>query len=352
MNMSCSFIIDLQNSTTLFPYVYLPYELVLFKFVMPWIILIGITSNSTFIWTVIRVSSLHTSTFIYLFGLACTDLFTLVGFGMSITNALLSPVRFGNTPTLQGITEILKLFSFITSTFFVTLVSLERYLAICHPLQYRLIKGTKRTIKLSLITILLSVGITSTTAVQNFGTRSVWCFVWPSDVHFNNYPREITMMTANFDLSLLYYKITTLAYVTINVLLLTSNCYMYTMILITFRRRKQNKQLQLSAELERNIHQIATMVITNGLVFFSCTSILIARMAYSALYLFGVRFLNQYQITGFERVLDFFVISNASVNPLIYFITNQSYRRALMASITTYKRKMDNTVITSISSRS
>ncbi|XP_072026851.1 kappa-type opioid receptor-like [Amphiura filiformis] len=333
MNMSCSVNLDLLNSTTLFFYVYRPYELVLFKFVIPCIILVGIISNTTFIWTVIRVSSLHTSTFMYLFGLACTDLFTLVGDGMNLANNLLnSPVRFGNIPMLRGIAAILKWFSFISSISFVTLVSLERYLAICHPLKYRLIKGTKRTIKLSLMTIVLSLGITSTIVVQNFGTPLVVCIVWPADDQFNVYPHQITTFTAIGDLSLLYYKITNIAYALFYLFLLTSTCYMYTRILITLRKRKHNKVLQLSTELERNINQIATMVITNGLVFFLCSTIIIIFMTCATLDLFGVRFLDRYQVDVLERVQDIFILVNASVNPLI-FLTNRGYRSAVSTAI-------------------
>ncbi len=127
MNTTCSSTINLQNSTIFDQYIsYQPYELVLYKFVMPCIILVGLTGNVMFIWTVIRVSSLHTSTFIYLFSLAWSDLFTLVGFGIYLTNGFLSPLRFGKGTLVKGIAETMWWLSSITSIWLVTFVSLER----------------------------------------------------------------------------------------------------------------------------------------------------------------------------------------------------------------------------------
>ncbi len=146
MNSSCSSTINLQNSSIFYQYVsYQPYELVLYKFVMPCIILVGLTGNVTFIWTVIRVSSLHASTFIYLFSLAWSDLFTLVGYGIYPINGFLNPLRFGKRTLVKGIAETISWLSFITSIWLVTFVSLEHYLALCHPIKHRLLKGTKRT---------------------------------------------------------------------------------------------------------------------------------------------------------------------------------------------------------------
>ena len=54
---------------------------------------------------------------------------------------------------MHVVAEIIRWFSFLTSMWFVTLVSLERYLAICHPMKHRLLKGTKRTIKFCLLGI-------------------------------------------------------------------------------------------------------------------------------------------------------------------------------------------------------
>ena len=103
MNSSCSFTTDLRNSLDLFNYIYQPYELVLYTFVVPCIILIGFVGNASFIWTVVRVPSLHTSPFIVLCSLAFTDLMTLIGIGMYEYNVLISPIRSAVLPIVHNV---------------------------------------------------------------------------------------------------------------------------------------------------------------------------------------------------------------------------------------------------------
>ena len=122
-----------SNVTTLLPYIHEPNEGILFV-ILSCIILVGFLGNLTFIWTVIRVPSLHTSTYIYLTSLACTDLFTLIGFAI---NEISTPMlRLENIFLLTAISDVVSWCAFTWSLCLVTLVSLERYLAICHPIRH------------------------------------------------------------------------------------------------------------------------------------------------------------------------------------------------------------------------
>ncbi len=191
MNSSCSFTTDLRNSSDLFKYIYQPYELVSYTFVVPFIILMGFVGNASFIWTVVRLSSLHTSTFIGLCFLAFADLFTLIGIGINKYNILISPIRFVGSPVVYNVGNTITWFSFFVSVGLVSLVTLERYFAICHPIKHHLIKGASRTIKLSLIIIASSLPLTGITMTPTLGTHSVLCFIWPLDEQFKDYPRQI-----------------------------------------------------------------------------------------------------------------------------------------------------------------
>ena len=341
MNTTCSSTTNLQNSTILSQYISLePYQLVLYKFVMPCIILVGLTGNVMFIWTVIRVSSLHTSTFIYLFSLAWSDLFTLVSFVIYLTNGFLNTFRLGKFSSTYIVSETIWWFSFITSKWFVTLVSLERYLAICHPIKYRQFKGTKRAIKGSLLSVVLTLVISSTLVVQDVGKTSTWCLVWPTDDRFENYPRVITVYSGILDHRYQNFQIyLDILYVFIELFTLSINCYMYLRILTTLLRRKYNTALQVSNELDRNIQQISTMVIANGIVFFLCSTVFNAVMVVSPIALLGLKVLTIQQLNALEHVQLVLILVNASVNPLIYFIANPSYRRALKASVMKCRRE-------------
>ncbi len=109
--------------------------MMLFKIIWPCIIFVGIISDILFIWSVVRVSSLHTSTYIILASLACTDIGVLIGLGMvNILDIFTKPVRYANLDTCELPLFMLTWFCFTSS-----LVSLERYLAICHPIRHHIL---------------------------------------------------------------------------------------------------------------------------------------------------------------------------------------------------------------------
>ncbi len=331
MNSSCSFTTDLRNSSDLFNYIYRPHELILYTFVTPCIILIGFIGNTSFIWTVVRVSSLHTSTFIVLCSLAFTDLITLTGIGMYEYNILVSPIRLVGLPILYNIGNTIMVFGFFASVGLVTLVSLERYLAICHPIKHHLMKATKRTVRLSLIIMAVSLSFTGILMPQTLLADLVSCFIWPLDDQFKDYPRQISMVTLMFEVPLTFYIVSNILLLICYLVIFIFNCYMFCAVLITLRRRKHKKTLQISANFERNIQQIATMVITNGMVFFLYSTVFQVDLIFNIMVSFD--FIHFGTFVRFGLIRDIAMVLNASSNPPIYFMTNSSYRRAFKASI-------------------
>ncbi len=340
MNATCSSTINLRNSTVFLQYILMePYELFLFKFVMPFIISVGLTGNVMFIWTVIRVSSLHKSTFFYLFSLAWSDLFTLVSFVFNLTNGFLNTFHFGYFSFQLIVALTIRWFSFITSMWLVTFVSLERYLAICHPIKYLQFKGTKRTLQCCLLSVVLSLVISSTIIVQLVGKTSILCLVWPLDDQFEKYPRIITVFKGILDGHQNFSIFLNILYVLIESSTLSVNCYMYSRILITLRRRKCNTALQISKEFDKSIQQISIMVIANGIVFLLFSTIFNALKVLYTMSGIGLKLLTIQQLNVLEHVQLIIILINASVNPLIYFITNPSYRRALKTSVMNCRRE-------------
>ena len=325
MNATCLTTIDLSNATSLIPFV--PYEWVSSKFILSCIFLIAFTGNTLFIWTVIKVSALHTATYIYLATLACSDFLMLIGLGINVTlNAFNSPLRFGTL--LAIIPSLITSILFQWSLSLVTLVSFERYLAICRPLKHHVLKGTKRTLKLITITILFNLPIFCV-IVSPFLKSSFICYIWPSDDRFNDHPRRLLVSAYTSATMQLYSRVTNIFYVVFYLACLLINNYMYVQILLTLRRRQRNKSLQISAEFEQNIRQIAVMVIANGLAFFLISAVACAFYLYTLLSLFETNFFTEYQQVIFYQVRDFSIALNAFVNPMIYFVLNQRYRHAL-----------------------
>ncbi len=161
MNTTCTELntIDLRNASSFSSFVYLPYELILLNIIWPIISLMGLVGNTLFIWTVMKVSALHTSTFIVLSILACSDSLSLIGRLLEhFSHFITSPLRYGENSIPGSIGAILMRVAFMMSILLVTLVSTERFLTVCHPIKYRVVKGTKEILAIVNVLVIVSVG--------------------------------------------------------------------------------------------------------------------------------------------------------------------------------------------------
>ncbi len=285
MNSSCisSNAIDLRNSSSLWQFVYLPNEWILLNIVWPSIALLGVTGNITFIWTVLKVSVLRTSTFIILAALACSDTVSLIGrLTYSLCNSLTSPLRYGDGRHNVAIFgEMVAWFCFSMSLWLITLVSTERFLAVCHPIKHRVLKGTKGMIAIIVIIIVGSICLPSLGIPYSFNFAE-YCIWWPSTAQFRLYPRVANLARVHYLMEYvdLYFLIGDIIIFTGTVSLFLVNCCMYTEIIKTLTVRKQNRALQTSREYERNICQACFMVIANGVVFFICVSVFALQLGF------------------------------------------------------------------------
>ena len=348
INTSCLNVttIDLRNaSTTVINYfVYvasnIPSDLKLihqFLISMVCVSLFGLITNSSFLVTVVKTPSLHSSTYIFLTCLACSDCIMLGARLHHITQILFD---YTATNASNKVSDCLSNFCFLLSTGFVILASTERFLAICHPLKYHKLKGTKRPTKLIAIVFLISVVGFSTFIVPLVlsHSKTQYCVIWPKNNKFLEYlhhhdhiltPKPETWRS-------IYNKILYLSFGLIYFLILAGVSYMYVKILTTLGKRKRNTNLQMSIEFQKHIEQVSVMVIVNGGVYFFLMSILI-----TYLILLSFSFIESWQLGGFVSVTMSYTI-NASINPLLYFLTNERYRSAVKSVFTCCFRKAKN----------
>ena len=334
MNSTCPLTVDLRNKSNLLPYVYLQNEWIIFQIVWPSIILFGLTGNVMFIWTVKGAPSLHTSTFIYLASLAITDSVVLISVILDFSiDFLMTPIRFGDKYAVSVIFFFTTWFCFMSSLFLVTLVSLERYLAICHPIKYHLLKGKKRTIKLICI-VFVGVCVLTCMVLPSFAIPVVICIVWPLDDKYSSYS-QVQKLLPNDTTSVagVFIQITQTIAIGSAVFAFVANVYFYIKILQRLRKRKCNKTLQTSADLERNIRQASVMVIANGIIFDFCYGSFLVNMSIQLMSSFELEVMNAYQYIILTDINYTFILINASINPLIYFITNNTYRHALKQNL-------------------
>ena len=341
MNSTCQLTFVLRNSSSPLPFVYLPNEWIIFEIVWPSIIFFGFTGNVMFIWTVKHSPSLHTSTFIFLASLAITDSLVLISVGLDfILDLLMTPVRYDDEFAVSLIFFFTTWFCFMSSLFLVTLVSVERYLAICHPIKHHLLKGTKRTIKLICIVFVGSCVFLGVT-FPAFTIPVVICIVRPLDnTYISSHSQVVKLLPTDVSSFVgVFPQIMRIVAIVAVVFAFVANIYFYIRILQKLRKRKADKTLQTSATFERNIRQASLMVVANGMIFYICFTLFLAYMNFQLMVSFEMEIMNAYQNIILNDIFYTLVLINASINPLVYFITNSSYRHAFKHTLWTCLRR-------------
>ena len=301
----------------------------------------GLIMNSSFVVTIVKTPSLHSTTYILLTYLACSDCVVLItrvflaGHTLFTGNA----IPFDTTTINASITisECFNILCFLLSTGFIILASAERYLAICRPLTYHRLKGMKRTPKLITIVFLISPAILSTYVLRLLlFSKTRICIIWPARDDFHAYPHQI-LITKPSPWLRVYDKVFNSSLGVIYLLILASISYMYANILTTLIKRKRNTKLQMSTEFKKHIEQMSLMVIVNGGIYFLLISILITYVILASLSVTDLMTLGYWQLAAFASYGI-----NASINPLLYFLTNERYRCAVKTMFKCYFRKSTN----------
>ncbi len=217
----------------------------------------------------------------------------------------------------------------------ITLVSTERFLAICHPIKYRVLKGTKGVLTITGILFCGSICLASQSIP--FSTHfQEYCFWWPPIAPFTMYPTHVKLVELRYfplHVTTDYFLIVHINVLVAFVILFIVNCYMYTETIKTLIARKRNRGLQISAQFERNIRLASVMVIANGLVFFVCLSFFALLVLSQIFVKVERRLFDVYQSIVIENITLTILLINASVNPFIYFVTNQYVRHSFQKII-------------------
>ena len=282
---------NLTHGTDLSVLVFSSWEWIIYQIIWPCIILFGICNNTSFIWIVINSPSLHTSTYTYLVNLAISDLLFL------ITNYTPRIVYYHESSLKRRIPVIVNAFIYLLaycSLGTVTLVSLERFLAICYPIKHHLIKGTRRTNKLilSIWCISLCLAIPYPCLLFMSGSRNI-CVIWPDNSAYDDYPNQYI----SSDLTWITDLINCMNFVLIFFMMILNNV-LYFKIYVAVRGRN-NKNLGLNSSSDLQHRQVANMLIVNGIFFFMCWAFQIFTTPVVLIY--------RYLIKEFEYTQFFFI---------------------------------------------
>ena len=303
---------------------------------VPLVTAFGILSNFAFIFVMHRVQTMRTTTNLYLVNLAVADSSLLVvAFAQYIGSYINTPVynfEFSfNTNFGCMMPNFLVYLCYYASLWTITLVSIERYLAICRPLLYRYMNGKQRAIYMICTAWLISALFAS--ILIPYTTFKTICIFAPDDNDvmqrisncFRNCPKctlalhstDLLQFVIAFTVNIILYSLTarTLIKSTLN---LKSTA-------INGGSALQRKESKKRADFRISI---VKMLIINGIVCFFCLMPFTVLNVHDIASFFGWFPLNDDFIAVFSWIGRVLFLLNSALNPLLYNATNRRYRSA------------------------
>ena len=305
---------------------------------LPVIVFVGAVGNLSFLFVVFRAQHMRNVTNFYLANLATVDISLLLTTLFRYISGYVStyPIDdggwFKSRLACSFPTFLTYLFS-LTSEMIITVLSFERYLAICHPIKHRLIKGKKTTLKLNIFPWFIAatsfIGFYSTIP---FSTCYVLSEEALSIVKVQN-PVVIYSCLSTCRACLPVVYIFDMILFTISALL---NTIMYISIVRTLRRRS-GKKSSLNTDVafkdtrSKATRTVARMLIVNTAVFFIClTPIELVSIHFILFDIAGFQLFNRHVKTMISWTARVAFLFNSAINPWIYSFTNPRYRRAFL----------------------
>ena len=353
INMSCDgdFSVDfLKNASTINRYLYSSFESIVITVVMPCILAVGLIGNTTFLLTVARVNTMRNVTNYYLVNLAVADMFFLA---MAVGEKYYRYISIGvpSYGDVFGTTGCVIIYAGVFLPFFaslmtVTIVSLERYYAICKPIQHLVIWKMKYTKRLIASSWTIAIIITAT-LIPGYVPITFTCIIWPKDEKYNTFPNRvgtcsfigfngIDFSKTNIGASVY----TNLAQTVPFFFAMTVNTIFYMKIIKHMSSRASrtvtaNSSSRVNEARMQLSNQVARMLIATGVVFFFCQApyqfTCLGQAVQNILKIEPISnnmHYNTYEILLWIGRLLLYI--NSAINPYIYHLTNSRYKKALL----------------------
>ncbi|KAJ8028209.1 Thyrotropin-releasing hormone receptor [Holothuria leucospilota] len=320
-----------------------PHKIIIYLYVLPVVLSLGVFSNSAFIFVIIRLKRMRTITNFYLVNLAIADIsYLLIGTTEKLVRTLSSPID-----TDQGmfsrwscivIYSLLDTTSF-ASLFLVSLVTLEKFYAVCFPLKHRRVTGQGRTVKLVIFCWVLACAF-ACSLMPSYWLIIYACTTWPDRERYSDYPSRIGACWPVSDFAMnSAYGMQTIPFF----LALLPNTVMYIKIVGTLNSRVATSS-EMNSSREQNLrmrNMVARMLVANGTLFFALASPFhILSFIIMIISLSSPKLDHLYDgIDTAIPVCQLLLYMNSAVNPVVYSVTNSRYRKAYLDAVKSLRRK-------------
>ncbi|XP_072025251.1 growth hormone secretagogue receptor type 1-like [Amphiura filiformis] len=337
----CEFVLNLTDKERANTFLYMPQEKWLFLFVLPLILVMGIITNSLFLYVVVTLKEMHTSTNFYLANLSFADVFFLVvSIGNMMTQYLYSPIRRNWGMSKQAgccVVNFMVYLCYFGSIFLVTLLAVERFYAVCLPLKHYLLKGKRRSFRLTIYTWILAV-IFAVAYLPRLANYKTVCILWPNEEDYSGLPLlygtcdPLNVWTNVFSAVTLILPFC-IAFFT--------NCVLYALIIRTLHKRVAifgQPGASTAANRPKIVkvrNSIARMLVLNGVLFFLCQAPF-QSTSFSSVIVDVVRqerFFDYKQYLIWTWIAAILVYLNSVINPIVFNAMSSRYREAFKEAL-------------------
>ena len=296
------------------------------KAFIPVVFVIGSLGNVAFFLLIARVKTMRTTVNFYLANLAAADLITL-----SVVS-IIQLWRYVDFKQVEswpfhtnfgcGLYSFTIHFSSLSSILLITIVSFDRYFAICHPLKYRITKVKKKgSFMVTLLAWIIS-SVLSLFRALAFGKLVYECILWPSREKYKHFPETIKQCKTIHPFlqeDILEHVIHTAPFITAFV----TNTIINTRIVQKLAKPPPGEN---GNQQNYQIKRIITwMLLINSFVFFISLAPKISFLMFGSLMDLSHRKQMYYKNTVF-----IFIMLNSAINPILYGMVSPTYRRGFL----------------------
>lgn len=303
---------------------YTDLQVAMFRYVLPLVFIGGVFNNSAFIYVVVHSQNMQTTTNKCLVHLAVADLlFLIVGVGEKFWGYAYSQITPDDTPYGPvgcSCFKVARSTAYFASLAFITVVSVERFYAVCKYQKKRNANTYRNVIILCWLASFL-LALSFIPSIANFHCFHV---TWPNEQPFKDFGTLwLICMPYGDGITIYTDAVQTIPFF----VLLVVNVCLYCCIISGLNTAI--KRAHLTGKRLRNTeirNQIAWMLIANGIIFFSLLS---PREIYFVIKTFvhGDSAVSETwkAVTEITGVLSYV---NSGINPVVYSILSSKHRKA------------------------
>ncbi|XP_038606635.1 nociceptin receptor [Tachyglossus aculeatus] len=264
---------------------------------------VGLVGNLLVMYVIIRYTKMKTATNIYIFNLALADALVLLTLPFQGTDMFLGFWPFGNM--LCKIVISIDYYNMFTSTFTLTMMSVDRYIAICHPVKALDIRtpNKAKVVNICIWALASVIGIpVMVMGSAEMENNEIECLV--------QIPVPENYWSPVFGVCVFLFSFV------IPVLIITI-CYS-----LMIRRLKNVRVLSGSKEKDRNLRRITRMVLVVVAVFVICWTPIQIFVLVQCL---GTQPDSEVKVV----ILHFCIVlgyANSSLNPVLYAFLDENFK--------------------------